>query len=111
MFNGLPVTNFALSEEAKTFLTSTYSFTLAANLQPQRDYEANIRAVHQPVAIVAGTSDEVSKTDKLEGIFRAQGQTWPVTLLPGIEHIPLTLDAGAVNASVQAVAAMSKRGA
>lgn len=110
MFNGLPVTNFALGEEAKSFLTPTYSFSLAANFQPQRDYEANIRAVHQPVAIVAGTSDEIFKTDKLEGIFRGQGQSWPVTLLPGIGHIPLTLDAGAVNASVQAVEAMSRRG-
>jgi non-heme chloroperoxidase len=109
MFNGLPVTNFALSEAAKTFLTPTYSFSLAANFRPQTDYEANIRAVDQPVAIVAGTSDEVFKVDKLEGIFRGQGQTWPVTLLPGIAHIPLTLDTGAVNAAVHAVEAMSKR--
>jgi hypothetical protein len=48
-------------------------------------------------------------TDKLEGILRKQDQTWPVTLLPGIGHIPLTLDAGAVNASVKAVEAMSRR--
>jgi alpha-beta hydrolase superfamily lysophospholipase len=109
-FNDLPVTSFALSEEAKTFLTPAYSFSLAANFQPQRDYEANIRAVHQPMAIVAGVSDEAFQTDKLEGIFRRQGQHWPVTLLPGIGHIPLTLDAGAVNASVKAVEAMSKRG-
>jgi non-heme chloroperoxidase len=109
-FNGLPVTNFALSAEGKTFLTPTYSFSLAANFQPQRDYEANIRSVHLPVAVVAGASDEVFMTDKLEGIFRKQDQAWPVTLLPGIGHIPLTLDAGAVNASVKAVEAMSGRG-
>ncbi|NMM81029.1 alpha/beta hydrolase [Acidovorax sp. SRB_14] len=109
-FNALPVTNFALSEEAKTFLTPTYSFSLAANFQPQRDYEANIRAVHQPVAVVAGASDEVFKTDTLEAIFRAQGKDWPVTLLPGIGHIALTLDSRAVNAAVQAVEAMPKRG-
>jgi hypothetical protein len=48
-------------------------------------------------------------TEKLEGIFRKQDQAWPVTLLPGIRHIPLTLDAGAVNASVKAVEAMSRR--
>ena len=109
-FNGLPVTSFALSEEAKTFLTPEYSFSLAANFEPQRDYEANIRAVHQPVAVLAGTSDEAFVTDKLEGIFRKQGRTWPVTLLPGIGHIPLTLDPGAVSASVKAVEAMPKGG-
>jgi non-heme chloroperoxidase len=109
VFNDLPVTSFALSEEAKTFLTPTYSFSLAANFQPQRDYEANIRAVHHPVAVVAGTSDEVFMTDQLEGVIRKQGQSWPVTLVPGVGHIPLTLDPGAVGASVKAVEAMSKR--
>jgi non-heme chloroperoxidase len=108
-FNGLPVTNFALSEHAKTFLTPAYSYSLAANFQPQSDYEENIRSVHLPVAVVAGASDEVFMTEKLEGIFRKQDQAWPVTLLPGIGHIPLTLDAGAVNTSVKAVEAMSRR--
>jgi non-heme chloroperoxidase len=109
-FSGLPVANFALSEEAKTFLTPSYSFSLAANFQPQRDYEANIRAVHLPVAVVAGASDEVFETNKLEGIFRKQGQPWSVTLLPGIGHIPLTLDGDAVSAAVKAVETMPRGG-
>ncbi|MEZ4678270.1 MAG: alpha/beta hydrolase [Caldilineaceae bacterium] len=104
-FNDLPVTSFALREETKKILTPTYSFSLAVNFGPQRDYEANIRAVHQPVAVVAGTADEVFMTDKLEAIFRKQGQPWPVTLLPGIGHIALTLDPGAVKAAVRAVEA------
>ncbi|WP_144410218.1 alpha/beta hydrolase [Chromobacterium vaccinii] len=107
-FNGLPIMSFALSEEVKAFLTPTYSFSLAANFQPLADYEANIRAVRRPVAVVAGAADEVFMTDKLEGIIRKQGQRWPVTLLPGIGHIPLTLDPGALRASVQAVEAMPK---
>lgn len=110
VFNGLPVTSFALSEEAKTFLTSTYSFSLAANFQPLQDYEANIRAVHQPVQVVAGASDEAFVTDKLEDIIRRQGKSWSVTLLPSIGHIALTLDPAAVNAIVTTVAAMPKSG-
>ena len=107
-FNDLPVISFGLSEAAKTVLTPTYSFSLATNFGPERDYAANIRAVHQPVAVVAGASDEAFVTDKLEGIFRGQGQAWPVTLLPGIGHIALTLDSGAVDAAVNAVEAMSR---
>ncbi len=102
-FNDLPVTSFALREEDKEILTPTYSFSLAVNFGPQRDYEANIRAVHRPVAVVAGTADEAFMTDKLESIFVKQGQSWPVTLLPGIGHIALTLDAAAVKAAVKAV--------
>jgi alpha-beta hydrolase superfamily lysophospholipase len=105
-FNDLPVVRFALNEHDKSFLTPEYSFSLAANFQPRRDYEANIRAVHQPVSVLGGTDDELFYTDKLEGTFRAQGKTWPVMLLPGVGHIPLTLDRTAVDAAVKAVEAM-----
>lgn len=107
-FNGLPVIRFALTEAAKAKLTPAYSFTLAANFQPRRNYAGNIKAVRQPVAVVAGTDDESFRTDKLEEIFRSQGQAWPVTLVPGIGHIPLTLDPAALKACVEAVDAMRR---
>jgi alpha-beta hydrolase superfamily lysophospholipase len=105
-FNNLPVTSFALNEEARAFLTPEYSFALATNFRPQRDYEKNIKAVHRPCAVVAGISDEAFNTEKLESTFRKLGKNWPVTLLPGIGHIPLTLEPGAVNAAVGAVNGM-----
>lgn len=105
-FNDLPVVRFALNERNKSFLTPEYSFSLAANFQPRRDYEANIRAVRQPVSVLGGTNDELFYTDKLEGTFRAQGKTWPVMLLPGVGHIALTLDRTAIDAAVKAVEAM-----
>ena len=106
IFNDLPVINFALSEQAKSFLTSSYTFSLTANVGPLQDYEANSRAVHQPVKVVAGASDEVFETAALEKIFRNQGQSWPVTLLPGIGHIQLTLHPAAVSAIVTTIEAM-----
>jgi non-heme chloroperoxidase len=110
-FNGLTAIRFGLSDDAKKFLTPAYSFSLAANFQPQTDYEKNIRAVHRPVAVVAGSADEAFVTDRLEGIFRGQGQTWPVTLVPGVGHIPLTLDPQAVSASVKAIEALRGKAA
>jgi non-heme chloroperoxidase len=108
-FDDLPVVRFALSEQAKSFLTPEYSFFLAANFQPRRDYETNIRAAHQPVSVLGGTDDELFYTDKLEGTFKAQGKTWPVILLPGVGHIQLTLNPTAVDAAVKAVEAMRPR--
>jgi alpha-beta hydrolase superfamily lysophospholipase len=108
IFNDLPVTRFALNEEARTSLTSTYSFSLAANFGPLQDYEANIRAVHQPVKVVAGASDEVFATDELEAIIRKQGKSWSVTLLPGVGHTPLTLDPASIGAIVATVEAMPR---
>jgi non-heme chloroperoxidase len=106
IFNNLPVIRFALTDEAKSLLTPEYSFALATNFEPKRDYEANIKAVHQPCAVLAGKDDEAFDTEKLEGIFRKQGKDWPVTLLPGIGHIALTLDPGAINAAIDAVKAL-----
>lgn len=109
-FNRLPVTSFALSQEAKADLTPEYSFALATNFQPHRDYLADIRSAKQPCIVLAGTEDEAFLTEKLETIFRSQGKDWPIHLLPGIGHIPLTLDPAAVEAAVQAVQAIQRSG-
>lgn len=102
-FNGLPVVNFALDEQARRVLTPSYAFDLATNFGPQQDHEANIRAVQCPVKVLAGASDEVFVAQAFERIFRGQGRTWPVTLLPGVGHIQLTLDPHAVSAIVDAI--------
>jgi len=109
-FNDLPVLGFALSEEAKRFLTPEYSYALASNFQPLADYRQNIRAVARPCAVVAGIGDELFHTDKLESTFRALGKDWPVTLLPGVGHIALILDPAAARAAVAAVDRMRKTG-
>jgi non-heme chloroperoxidase len=105
-FNDLTVTNFALDENAKSFLTPSYTFGLSINFQPNRDYQADIRGMTKPCAMIAGTADEAFFTDKLEDIFKAQGKACVVKLLPGIGHIQLTLDAAAVAAAVEVVGGM-----
>lgn len=107
-FNNLPVTKFALNEEAKAFLTSQYSFSLAQNFRPERDYRANIRAVRQPLRVVAGKADEAFYADRFADVFKAEGKDVPVTLLPGIGHIPLTLEPAAIQAAVAAVRSMNE---
>lgn len=102
-FNQLPVTRFALSESAKPFLTPQYSFALAQNFRPRPDYLADIRAANQPMQILAGTHDEAFHADRFAAVFAQAGKTPPVTLLPGVGHIPLTLDLAAVQAAVAAV--------
>ena len=104
--NDLPVINFALSAEARKFLTPQYSFALAQNFRPERDYQANIRAVRQPLRVIVGQDDEVFFADRLTGVFEAAGKSVPVTLLPGIDHIALSLDPVAIQAAIAAVESM-----
>ena len=92
LFNHLPVTSFALDEASKEFLTPEYSFALATNFRPMADYRSNIRATLQPVSVVAGTDDEAFFADRFQAVFEQEGKDWPVTLVPGIGHIPLTLE-------------------
>jgi pimeloyl-ACP methyl ester carboxylesterase len=105
-FDDLPVVRFAVDERDKGLLTPQYSFALAQNFRPERDYRANIRAVRQPVLVVVGQNDEVSYADRFAAVFNTAGKEVAVTVLPGIDHISLTLDPVAVQAAVAAVESM-----
>jgi alpha-beta hydrolase superfamily lysophospholipase len=110
VFNTLPVVAFALSEEAKSFLTPEYSFALASNFGPDRDYAADIRSAQQPCAVLAGSADEAFHADRFEPVFRALGKDWPVDLLPGIAHIPLITDPAAAAKAIELVATLQSDG-
>ena len=105
-FDDLPVVRFAVDEKDKSFLTPQYSFALEQNFRPERDYQANIRAVRQPLRVLAGQNDEVFFADKFASVFKTAGKEVPVTLLPGIDHISLTLDPAALQAAISAVESM-----
>jgi non-heme chloroperoxidase len=101
------VTRFALTEEAKEFLTPQYSFSLAQNFRPERDYQANIRAIRQPLRVLVGQNDEAFYPDQFANAFKAAGKDVPVAVLPGIDHISLTLDPAAIQAAIATVANMA----
>ena len=94
---------FALTEEAKKFLTPEYDFNLAMDFAAKADYQADLLNAKGKVAILAGDADEILKSQELQGIVQSAGKDWPVQLLPGIEHIPLTLDPAALKAIAEEV--------
>ena len=106
-FNDLPVVRFAVAERDKGFLTPQYSFALEQNFRPERDYQANIRAVRQPIRVLAGQNDEVYYADKFASVFKTAGKDVPVTLLPAIDHISLILDPAAIQTAITAVDSMA----
>ena len=108
-FDDLPVVRFAMDEKDRDVLTSQYSFALAQNFRPQRDYQANIRAIKKRFSVLAGQNDEVSYADRFAAVFKAAGKDVPVTILPGIDHISLTLDPVAIRAAIAAVETMDHK--
>jgi len=107
VFNDLPVIRYALTKENAKFLTPEYSFALAQNFRPERDYQANIRAVRQPLRVLVGQNDEVFFSDKFASVFKGAGKDIPVTIVPRIDHISLTLNRVAVQAAVKLVEDMN----
>lgn len=110
VFDDLPVIRFAVTEENKGLLTPQYSFALAQNFQPERNYQASIRAMIQPVRILVGQNDQLFYADKFASVFQAAGKDVPVTILPGLDHISLTLDPVAIKAAVDTVEEMDYEG-
>ncbi len=108
-FDHMAVTRFALDEPARALLTPSYSFALAQNFRPERDYRANIRAAAQPIRLIAGSDDEAFYADRFESLFQAEGKQVSVRLLPGIGHILLTLESTAVQAAARAVGPMNEQ--
>ena len=102
-WNHLPVTRFALTEEAKSFLTPEYGFNLATNFAANADYQADLLNAKGKVVILAGDADELLKSQELQGMVQSAGKDWPVQLLPGIGHIPLSLEPLALKAIAEQV--------
>ena len=101
-WNSLPVIEFALNAAARTFLTASYSYTLATNFGPHDDYAADIRSAQAPMQLLAGTNDELMVADRYASTFAAAGKPVPVTLVPGAGHIGLTLAPAALRSIVTA---------
>lgn len=101
--NHLPVVAFAVDDRGRTLLTPEYDFNLTMNFRPHHDYCANIGRVNRPTAIVAGTADELFRSDRLAEIVESGGKNWPIDLIEGTGHIQLTLDPAPIWVIVQRV--------
>ena len=101
-FNHLPTLRFGLNEVAREQLTEQYDHALATNFRPHDDYADDIRRIQRPLRIVAGTDDELFHAARFASVFKEAGHAVPVTLLPGVNHMGLTLNATALRAVVEA---------
>jgi alpha-beta hydrolase superfamily lysophospholipase len=102
-FNYLPVTSFALRPEAQKFLTPQYSYALAMNFRPHRDYRGDIAAASQPMEVLVGENDDQFIPERFSPEFSAAGRKVPVSIVPGTGHIDLILTPVAVQAAVSAI--------
>jgi pimeloyl-ACP methyl ester carboxylesterase len=90
----LPVIGFAVPPNSSKQLTATYSFRLLSNFGSTADFRNDLAAATRPVAIFAGTADELMFSDKYQG---AVGDRANVRILDGVNHMGIVSDAAAVS--------------
>lgn len=91
-FNHLPVLRFAIRDSAGGQVTPFYGYDLAFNFRGPDQYPEGLQRLGQPMAVVAGSADEIFASEALEGIFSASPVEVPVTLVPELNHVGLTID-------------------
>ena len=89
-FNYLTVMKFNMPERARDGTeTLSYSYRLTTAYAPH-DYEKDLRAITQPLLVVAGTKDETMIYCQYEPVI-SQYATVRVKLLPGVSHMGIVV--------------------
>ena len=88
--NGLPVLAFGVPHDNPNHLTTTYSYRLLMNFQPDDDYLGDLRRTTRPIMAMDGSDDELFQSDKLQGALNAGKPGIRVDIVPGVSHIGLT---------------------
>jgi pimeloyl-ACP methyl ester carboxylesterase len=101
--NHLPVAAFAIAPEDRAILTSSYGYALAVSFRPHEDWRADLRGAEERLDVVVGADDEVLQADRFEAVLREAGRPAPVTVVPGVDHIGLTLSPVGVDAVARAL--------
>lgn len=102
-WNDLPVTQFALNDEAKKFLTPSYSFALATNFGAHREYPQDIVKASQNLKLIAGMDDELMFADRYANVFASAGKTIPIQLVANTGHMGMILNVPALQVVVAAL--------
>ena len=101
-FDGLPTLAFAIAPDNPGKLTTVYSFRLMQAFGT-RDYAADLRNTQAPLAVLVGAKDELFDAEKFAPAVHAVRPEVPVTVVPELGHIAMTIDPRALPAIAAAV--------
>jgi len=104
-FNGLPVLAMAVDPKrlAQTGLTPVYSFRMLQNFGPTPDYLGDLKRVRGPVSLFVGAKDDIFRAEQFAPLLRPMRPDIALTVLPGIDHMGMTVQPkalGAIAASI-----------
>jgi pimeloyl-ACP methyl ester carboxylesterase len=101
-FDRLPVIAFAIDPARASLLTGAYSFRLLQGFGTS-DYAADLKNARAPLRILVGAKDELFAADLFAPTVHAIRPDFPVTVLPGLNHIGMITDPRAIPAIAAAL--------
>jgi alpha-beta hydrolase superfamily lysophospholipase len=90
----LPTLAFAVPPDSAKTLTADYSYRLMINFAASRDFRLDLAAATRPVAIFAGSADELMVPARYQ---EAVGSRATVRIIDGINHMGIVGDGAAVS--------------
>ncbi len=92
----------AFGDFGRPELTPNYSYLLMRGFATT-DYAADVRNANAPLELVVGAEDDFFYPDKYAPAFDAIKPGIPVTIVPGLAHIPLIIEPEGVPAITKAI--------
>lgn len=102
-FDGAPVIAYAVPRDSSQDMTASYSYRLSMNFGAGRAYEAYLKSLRRPVAILVGDADEQVVADQFAPLLQRLGVDIPVTIVPGMKHADMIARPEALQAVVRAI--------
>jgi alpha-beta hydrolase superfamily lysophospholipase len=102
-FDGSPVIAYAVSRDPARDTTASYSYRLSMNFGAGRAYEAYLKNLRRPAAILVGDADEQVVADQFTPLLRGVGVDIPVTIVPGMKHADMIAKPQALEAAARAI--------
>jgi len=102
-FDGAPVIAYAVPRDSSQDMTASYSYRLSMNFGAGRAYEAYLKSLRRPVAILVGDADEQAVADQFAPLLQRLGVDIPVTIVPGMKHADMIARPEALQAVVRAI--------
>jgi fermentation-respiration switch protein FrsA (DUF1100 family) len=72
------------------------------SFQPHDDFQADIRAVSEPLQVFVGEKDQLFLPERFKDVFDAERSEIPVSVLPGLGHSEMVTSPQAIRAVVEA---------
>jgi len=93
----LPVIAFAVSPDSEKYVTSRYSYRLLTNFAAPRNLGDAFRRLKIPTTIIAGSADELMRSDKYADIVRGIEPAIGVQIVSGASHMGILSGAAAID--------------